>query len=172
MRLPKYYRIVKKHNGSTLIEMSVVLALLAILATMTVSFSSLVGNFVGSNKNEYTFFEECSVIKATVSDLLSSNDELNTVCKVSQNSLTIEKTVMLFSEESRSLTITDDGASVKENTFKTVNNIVFEFDKSATENRIIKCSVYGNINENSELSQSFILSLRCATLSAEEGGGE
>ncbi len=56
--------------GFTLAELSVVLFLVAIIATMTVSFSELINKYTTGNKAEYEFLSQCSELKTDVTDYI------------------------------------------------------------------------------------------------------
>ena len=56
-------------SGFTLVELSVVLALMAILSVMTVSFSVLMNGLVSENMAQYDFLADCATLKKDLSVL-------------------------------------------------------------------------------------------------------
>ena len=77
-------------RGFTLAELTVVMALLAIVVTMIVTFSALMGSFAKDEKAEFDFLEQVSALKNSLDDWISehdvqgayfiaNNNELNTV---------------------------------------------------------------------------------------------
>jgi prepilin-type N-terminal cleavage/methylation domain-containing protein len=60
-------------RGFTLVELCVVLFLIVLLSAMTVSFSALVGKQSKTLQSEYTFMEQCSLLRADVTDWLYDN---------------------------------------------------------------------------------------------------
>ena len=71
--------------GFTLAELSVVLFLVAIIATMTVSFSVLINNYTTGNKAEYEFLSQCSELKEDVTDYIYENDTFSLETLSAQN---------------------------------------------------------------------------------------
>ena len=61
-------------RGFTLVELSVVIALLAILVTMTVTFTMAMNGFVDVNRAEYDYLEEHSKLKEEISNWITEND--------------------------------------------------------------------------------------------------
>ena len=86
-------RTEKLHNGAklldkrgfTLVELSVTIFLVAIIATMIVSFSVLVSNNLNKSKAEYSFLEQCSSLKTTITNYTSENDSFTLTTLTAQN---------------------------------------------------------------------------------------
>lgn len=74
-----------RKGGFTLVELSVVLFLVAIVATMTVSFSVLINKYTNGNKAEYEFLSQCSELKADVTDYVYENDTFSLETLSEQN---------------------------------------------------------------------------------------
>ena len=86
-------RTEKLHNGAklldkrgfTLVELSVAIFLVAIIVTMIVSFSVLVSNNLNKSKAEYSFLEQCSSLKTTITNYTSENDSFSLTALKEQN---------------------------------------------------------------------------------------
>ena len=70
----KAHNTVSDKRGFTLVELTVVMALVAILMVMIVSFSTMMGDFAGAEESEYAFLEDVSALKETLSDWVAEND--------------------------------------------------------------------------------------------------
>lgn len=145
-------------GGFTLVELSVVLALLAILTAMTVSFSVLMSGYAGESRSEYEFSEDCYTARETICTWLSENDVPDAVFTVSQDgSLTVTKA---GSESAISLAggILSFGDTQK-NGLDAIGGITF----SAKDN-LIKCTFY-RTNSKGEISESnYVFSPRCGAV--------
>ena len=176
----KVTRIAKQHNaqngkrGFTLVELVVVMALLAILATMIVTFSGLMSDFVAKEQAEYDFLEDVSVLKESLSNWIAENDVdkvegpefvllkdertgLYPRIKYSDGQDVIEHAVMLngdiLSLSGKSPTVLDE-----------ISYITFE----CVGTNLLKCTAYRYVDgEETPKTISFVVALRCATV---EGG--
>ena len=151
-------------GGFTLVELSIVLALSAILVTMVVSFSVLMNGFASENKAEYDFLEDHAVLREELCTWVAENDVTGSIFKANNNG-TLSVTggealktarfaggVLILGEEQRAGL--DD-----------IDGIYF-----TSEGKLIKCTTY-RIAENRELIEhSFVFSLRCGVI--EEAAGE
>lgn len=66
----------KRKNGKrgfTLVELCVALFLIVLLSSMTVTFSALISKQSESLQSDYTFMEQCSLLRADVTDWLYDN---------------------------------------------------------------------------------------------------
>lgn len=150
----------KKANGKrgyTLVELCVVLALIAILSTMTVSFSALMSGYARSNKAQYNFLEDCAEVKENVNEWAYQADSANTVFAVSTDG---------------TLTVTGNS----EQTVHFANGVLFlgekevdsleEIDSLAfyTNGNLIKCVIHRTDDNGKEWEHSFVFSLRCGTI--------
>ena len=78
-------------SGFTLVELSVALALVAIVTTMMVSFSVAFKGFVNSNESEFAFYEDSDKLKQELGAWLAENDEPDCVFSTTSNiSLNVE----------------------------------------------------------------------------------
>lgn len=131
-------RRIQGKRGFTLVELSVVIALLAILSVMTVTFSTLVGKYVSSATHDYNYSEELSDVKQKLIKELSFSDTSESYFDIDNGALTIRdedgKTIKTISFEGGSLTIGSDTKS-----YDTINKIKFEMNDKC----IIKCTVDG-----------------------------
>lgn len=158
----------KPHNakpgksGFTLVELCVVLALLAILTTMIVSFSVLMNGFAAENKNEYKFIQNCSILKNELKEWSANTDTADSVFVVgTDGTLSVEQN---GTEKSVSFTegiLTLD--SIQISNLDTIDGIAFY-----TNNSLIKCVIY-RYNDNGEREENiFVFLIRCGTIQIEE----
>ncbi len=71
----KKIKMIKK-RGFTLLELSIVLFLMAVIVTMTVSFSKLVGKYTNINNTEYEFLVQCSDLKTDITKYVYENTSI------------------------------------------------------------------------------------------------
>ncbi len=160
--LQKLHNVRRGKGGFTLVELSVVMALVAILATMTVSFSVLMNGFAKNNKIEYQFSEESAAVKKSFSSWVTENDVMDSVFTVrTDGTLSVsvageEKTVSLLDS-----TLMIDGAQSA--AYETVEGMYFR-----ANDKLIQCVIYRLSDEGERIERSFVFSLRCGTLVAEE----
>lgn len=148
-------------KGFTLVELSIVLVLVAILGTMTVSFTTLVSGYSGSNQKEYEFLEQCTRFQQTLTDWVSEYDSSDynftvfsaTVLQPSKlqfSSTSTDKPTASFSESDNCLSLGDT-----KSTFSMIGSVEF-----AHKEQMIRCTLTCARDES--LQKSFIFSLRCA----------
>ena len=138
-------------RGSTLIEMIIAMALIAIVSIMIVSFSAMTHSFVGDEQSKHSFIDECAEIRRDISDFLLEQD-------IAGNKMTLYK---------------DSGLNGKNDAFywyknyKELNDKVYEnIDDISFEigsGKLLKCTVTGISEKGVEYKQTFVFALRCAT---------
>ena len=145
-------------SGFTLVELCIVLALLAILATMTVSFSVLMNGFAAENKAEYEFLEDHATLKETLGVWAAENDVTGSVFKVNEDG---------------TLTVTENG--VEQNVsfadgvltlggeqkagLDAIDGVIF-----TANDKLIKCVTYRIAKDGERIEHSFVFSLRCGVI--------
>lgn len=134
-------------RGFTLVELSVAIALLAILATMTVTFTVTMRDSVDASQSEYAFLEDYSKIKDEISKKLKEYDVANNQFKLDDNDTDI--------------TIYPSGDSLGFSKLTTEYKITFD----PIDGKLIKCTITSE--EDSTLTMSFVCAIRFATI---EGG--
>lgn len=164
-QIPKTYNIKSNKSGFTLVELSVVLALLAILATMIISFSVLMSGFAKDEKKEYEFLEEYAKLKEEISEWVAKNDVTGSIFTV--NSETETMTITVTKEGTENVVGT---MNFKEGTLYIGNEEIPSFDMidgvsftviESGSCKLIKCVVKNN---GEKIEQSFVLSLRCGVI--------
>jgi prepilin-type N-terminal cleavage/methylation domain-containing protein len=166
------YQVSKSHNakqgksGFTLVELCVVLALLAILTTMTVSFSVLMNGFAAENKAEYEFLEDHAALKEKLCTWVAENDMSGNVFTVN----TDETLTVTENGTEKNVSFADGVLTLggeQKVAFDAIDGVIF-----ASNDKLIKCVTY-RIAENGErIEHSFVFSLRCGTIQNEEGSYE
>lgn len=153
-------------KGFTLVELSIVLVLVAILGTMTVSFTTLVSGYSGNNQKEYEFLEQCTRFKQTLTDWISDHDDTahtftikkttdNNAFTVAPGSTESNSYSVVFMSDFQSLHLGADTYA-----FSAIGSVSF-----SSNGQMIKCTLTSASNEN--LSKSFVFSLRCAKVEKE-----
>ena len=139
----KAHNTVSDKRGFTLVELTVVMALVAILMVMIVSFSTMMGDFAGAEESEYAFLEDVSAIKETLSDWVAENDVEGNVFSVSASGV-----------------LSLNGSEVDETMKENLDEIdLVSFELSDTHN-LIKCTATSSTSD----SISFVIALRSAEI--------
>lgn len=144
-------------GGFTLVELCVVLALLAILTTMTVSFSVLMNGFAAENKAEYEFLEDHATLKETLGVWTAENDVTGSVFKVNEDG---------------TLTVTENG--VEQNVSFADGVLTLGGEQKAgldaidgvtftANDKLVKCVTYRIGKNGKSIESTFVFSLRCGT---------
>lgn len=161
-------KILKNKKAFTLVEISIVLLLLSILAVMTVSFSNLVQVYINDTKKEYDFYEEYDKIKEEIIKSISLSD-------ISGKTFVIEESGNSFnlkdssSNGSTKYIYLDTGGIIKINQgvtgkFKEISlNEITSIKFEIVNEKLIKCEV-----KNEKETISFLISLRCGEVEKNE----
>ena len=150
-------------RGVALAELVVAMALLAIVSTMIVSFSAMVGDFVESEQSRYSFIEETAVVKERICTWLSQMDEDGTVCSVTGDKLSVSAYGASATLVNHSLVLTDKDGAVSRIELQKISGVQFTFKELSEGNAIVKCTVTGEPFMTEQSSQSFVLTLRCGS---------
>jgi len=161
----------RSRRGSTLVELCIVMALLAIVSTMIVTFSAIIGKYVKQNQRQYAFIEESSRIKQAMSHWLFALDEAGNIVTVTDQQISLQQTEsrVVFDAISRSLFLVHPDGTVKDIGTKTVDGISYSLEQLSATTSILKCIVTGSDARSNMMTQDFLLTLRCGSF-AEEGG--
>ena len=135
-------------RGFTLVELSVVLALVAIVTVMIVSFSIMMDKFAVSAQAEYDFLEDSNILKNQIIEQISLYDVAGNEFSVVDGSDT----------ENDYLEITKDDAPTEKLVFG--DN---DFDITLeTNGNLIKCTIKST-NKSVFYKNTFVVALRCAS---------
>ena len=151
------YSAKKNKRGYTLLELTIVLALTAIVATMVVSFSTLVSKYNKGSRADYAFFEDCAALKKQVTQLVSENDVKDKIFGVTGNILTIGEEQVSFSEEG----LLKLGES-ELGKFEAIDGVEF-----SANDKLIKCTMHYIKDGGASKEVSFVFSLRCGNIISE-----
>ena len=164
--LSKYIRGKK---GSTLLELSIVIAMLAIISTMIISFTVLVSEYVRTGQSQYNFTENVSDVRHELSEWLSETDTADTVFSFSGQSILAQDTVkniqtsVEFSPDTQKIVFTYKDGKTKELSAKNID--ILEFARFVGETpgatALVKCTIT-TTGEEETYTQSFVFTLRCA----------
>ncbi len=148
-------------GGFTLVELCIVLALLAIVTTMIVSFSVLMSEYAKENEATYEFLEDCAALEDVLRDRLAENDTGTCEFSVVNGTLTLTE-----NGTDKTVTFADGVLLLGEerlNSFDTVEGISF-----AANDKLIKCTVYRTDAQGVRMESCFVLSLRVASIVEKE----
>ncbi len=152
-RTTEYWRRNGK-QGYTLVELSVVLLLIAILAGMIASFSALANKHAQDVRREYAFMEQCSTLRQELGDWIALNDQSGATISVSEDGTELI------------IIVTDVKLKAKfSDRFLYLGNGTTELDKlssvsfSVTDG-IIKCVA----SDGNKLQQALAFAVRCGTV--------
>ena len=146
-------------RGFTLVELSVVIALVAILATMTISFTVLMSDFANDSRAEYEYLEEHSNLKEALTTWLEENDVVGATFNaftVESNDFYVNGTEKRVYFENGTLYLGDETKS-----FDSIGGVTF----AELGGKLIKCTTTSSKNSNQTMS--FVFYPRFA----EIGGG-
>ena len=134
-------------RGFTLVELSVVLALVAIVTVMIVSFSIMMDKFAVSAQAEYDFLEDSNILKNQIIEQISVYDVYGYNFSVVDGSY----------PENNKLLITKGDDIIEKLDFSDDNfNTSFE-----VSDKLIKCTIKSS-NESIFYNNTFVVALRCA----------
>ncbi len=147
-------------RGSTLAELVVVMALVAIVSLIIVSFSSMAYSFADRNEEEYLFLEECADAEAALRQFVAEMDDGTTVCGGNYiQTADLTKNLWVSSATETKKAYLEYGSAKIE--FDAIQSVTFEkYTANLTNaNALIRCTLKGE----GAREQSFLLVLRCAT---------
>lgn len=153
-----FMRKQNRKRGFTIAELSVVLALLAILTTMITSLSIMISNFSAENSAQYAFTEDCHEVKTALTRWASEKDVVGAKFVISADG---------------KLTLEDDSPTIVDTVFtvgdvrvdgiSAIESITFEAQE---DGKLIKCTL---TQKGRATKSSFVFALRVAEV--QEGGG-
>ena len=131
-------------RGFTLVELSVVLALVAIVTVMIVSFSIMMDKFAVSAQAEYDFLEDSNILKNQIIEQISVYDVDG------YNFSVVDGSELLLTKD-------DDDEFSKNLDFSDDNfNTSFEVN-----DKLIKCTIKST-SDDVYYNNTFVVALRCA----------
>lgn len=137
-------------KGFTVVELCIVLALVAMLTTMFVSFTVLMDGFADESESKYEFLKDSARIEREFYGW--AEQQHGATFTIENGVLTVNGTSVTFSDGTLTL---DSETSIKN--LDTVTGVSFEENGS-----LIKCNIHG-----SRITSTFVIYLRTATI---EGG--
>lgn len=142
-------------KGFTVVELCVVLALVAMLTTMFVSFTVLMKGFANESESKYEFLKDSATIERELRDWAETQETFT----IDENGvLSVGEKAVSFSNGT--LTLDDN---VKITSLDTVTGVTFDSNETeTTKATLIKCTVKG-----SRLETTFVIYPRTAVI---EGG--
>lgn len=159
----KSHKVLCGKRGFTVVELSVVLALMAILVTLIISFSVLMSGFSEGNKVEYAFLKEHAALKDALCSWVAENDGPDSVFSIDNDgTLTVtangnERTVY-YTDGALSLV----GARIM--WLDAIDGVVF-----TVNDKLIKCVTYRNRENGEPIECSFVLCIRSGRIEEVAG---
>ena len=151
----------KNGRGFTVVELCVVLALLAILGTVTVSFCVMIGDYTGDVQAEYDFLEDSAAVRASLTEKIRQSDTPDTVFTVTKDgTLAVGESTLSFSSASGTLRL----GAWELNGLDSIGGV-----SVSTNGTLIRCVLHrrGATEEDTVKESVIVLSLRCGTVLAE-----
>lgn len=142
-------------RGFTLVELSVVLALVVILTAMTVSFSVLMNGYAAESEAEYGYLEDHADLKDALCDWLAEMDTQGNSFSVSADykTLTVDGQDVTFSGGTLYL-----GVEKQLPGLENIDRVKFEI---SDDGKLIKCTTYRYGENGQEMVNSFVFARRC-----------
>ena len=159
----------RARRGSTLLELCIVMAILAIISTMIASFSVLFGGYVSQNESRYLFANEVTDWRQAMEDWIAEVDEAEAMFTVTERRIAVEDTAYAveFNAEEKTLTFySPKGTSTI--TAEAVDTLTFSLPDAAGTPAILKCTLGADVVRSKTPAQTFLLTLRCGAF----GGGD
>lgn len=147
-------------RGFTLVELSVALALLAILTAMIVSFSVLVSGYAEDGRSVADRVEDCTQAKEAILSYVRARDVKDAYFTIAEGSLSASSDGSSVSFADGTLTL----GGITLTGLDTLDSITF--DQSG---KIIRVTLNPKEEENAE-AFTFVLTLRWATATIQGGG--
>ena len=164
----KSHKAKRGTRGFTLVELCIVMALIAVVATAAISFYALMSGTLKDNRIAYEYLEDHATLKSEFDKWAAEKDTPDSVFSVTEDGkLTVtedgETQTVSFSRGTLSL-----GGKYVWNLDK-ISGISFSVDETGT---LIKCTTY-HTNQNGERIESrFVFSRRCEQTQNEVVGNE
>lgn len=167
-KLKKSHQAKLGKRGYTLIELTIAMALLAVVAVAVVSFYQLMNGTLRDNRDTYEYLEDHDALQKTFEEWAAEKDVPGSVFKVGEDG---------------KLTVTENGNSYKVSVsngnlflggeylsgFDEVSGISFETEGTGT---LIKCITYHEHKDGSRMESCFVFSLRCGEIQGGVVGNE
>ena len=166
-KVQKGHTVKLSKRGFTLVELSVVMALLAIIATMIVSFSSLAGGFVSENNKEYSFLEDYAALKQQLLSWVAENDTPDSQFTVGL----LGNLIVKENENQKYVSFSEGVLSLDTKQISNLDTIRRVYFTATDKNdKLIKCTVCPFNDSGETISEiSFVFSLRSDEIPVQEG---
>ena len=150
-------------RGYSLVELCIVLALIAVVATAVVSFYRLMSGTLNDTRVAYAYLEDHNALKKAFDEWAAEKDVPGSVFSVKGDGkiLCIDDQEVKFS--SGHLFLGDK----YEMGFDQISGMTFEIDD---EEKLIKCITYYEYKDGTRVESHFVFTLRCGTIRSEVNG--
>ena len=137
----------------TLLELSIVIALVAIISVATVSLCTLVNNVTKANSKKLDFMQDVTLLESLISSWADNLENQNSISNIDTPNHTLVESKVFYNNETKIFNI--DNATY---TFETIDGISFEVEKNETDFLII-CSLALNGNYAADGSNTFVFTV-------------
>lgn len=153
-------------RGYSLVELCIVLALIAVVATAVVSFYRLMSGTLNDTRSAYAYLEDHNALKKKFDEWAAEKDTPGSV-------FFVDKKGKLFVKENEGANgqavVFSNGRLVlgndrSESGFDQISGIYFEADETKT---MIKCVTYYEYKNGDRVEGQFVFSLRCGSIESE-----
>lgn len=157
---PETPKTLSVKRGFTLVELCVVMAVMAILATMIIAFSVLMKGYAEDSSAQNEFLKDVSDAEGAMVEWLSEEDELGARFAVQNGFLVVNGKAVLFSGGTLSL------GEERVSELSDIDGISF-----LANDKLIKCTIFRVVDDKRE-ERSFVFYPRAAEIAiGEEGAG-
>ena len=163
-------KVKNNKRGFTLVELTIVMAILAIVIGITVSFSVLMKDVTADNRDEYEFLEQNTELKDAICAWVAENDVMGSPFTANGDTLIVENA-------GKKMTLRLSNGRLYYSDYEQQKNIVLETDLDEIDQMIfsvkggqkhLKCETnHENDEGNTVLTNAFVISLRLGTMKQE-----
>lgn len=160
-------KVKNNKRGFTLVELTIVMALLAIVTGITVSFSVLMKDVTADNRDEYEFLEQNIELKEAICAWVAEND-------VEGSKFTANGDTLIVENAGKEMTLRLSNGRLYYSDDEQQKNIVLETDLDEItrmifsvkgDKKLLKCeTIHENDEGNTVLTNAFVISLRLGTM--------
>ena len=154
-------------RGYSLVELCIVLALIAVVATAVVSFYRLMSGTLNDTRVAYAYLEDHDALKKKFDEWAAEKDTPGSVFSVKDGGNKKDDKILCIDDQEVKFS---NGklffGGQYESGFDHISGMTFELDEVK---KLIKCVTYYEYNGGDRVESHFVFSLRCGTISNGEG---
>ena len=169
-------KVKNNKRGFTLVELTIVMAILAIVTGITVSFSVLMKDVTADNRDEYEFLEQNTELKDAICAWVAENDVEGSKFTANGDTLTVT-----FENSEKKMTLRLSNGRLYYSDYEQQKNIVLGTDLDEIDQmifsvkggqKLLRCGTnHKNDEGKTVITNAFVISLRLGTM-IQEGPNE